>query len=236
MKKLILIMLALFPLTLFAQKWNFGADAGVSINRFSVNAGDISSSYLVKSGECYLGFNGGGNVSYTSKKGFVYGTGLYYKSNKSGSFYILNNPDYTFVTYGGIDYVKFKYGSIELPINFGYKFRLSEKFSITPLVGIWGALNVGGDVMLKVKNEKNQVPKTYYSNNPFKEITYNFNEREYTFNPFSRVDFGLMVGVELSLSKFFFKFGANFGLINARNDLDSSFKNNSYAFTLGYKF
>ena len=236
MRRLILIITMLLPLSIYAQSWTFGVDAGISINQFSASNGSSMNPSLVKSGEPHPGLNAGANANYTSKKGFVYGTGLSYKSNKEGSFHMSGSSSHAFVSYSGIEYVNFEYGSIELPINFGYKINVSEKFAITPMVGVWGAINVGGDMAVYVMGEPGNTNDIYNSNNPFEDMTYSYGGRDYNFSSFSRFDVGLMAGVEFSLSKFYFKFGANFGLINARNDLDSSFKHNSYSFLLGYKF
>lgn len=132
---------------------------------------------------------------------------------------------------------------LEIPIHFGYKHTLNDKFSIFGEFGPYFAFGLFG----KVNSEVMDIDIDDY----YDVSTSSVSESHNTFDEFKRFDFGLglRVGVEL-YKKYTFSIGYDFGLINIwdKNWLNDEYddeenlspvgnvKNRNLTITLGYKF
>ena len=225
MRKLLLIMGLLLPLSLYAQKWNYGVDAGASFNNLVILGGNAD--YVKKS---QAGFKGGAFASYTSKIGLQYDTGLYYFGNRGGSLSDFANGQYDYMNKISVDY-----DFIQLPVNIGYKFQITDKFAIIPKVGMWAAVGVSGDTWILQKDGSSaNVFIDPFKDNQYTAFQSDHYETHYI-STFSRWDFGASVGLELQYWNFTLKASCDFGLQDMNFELGSPYTR-SYSITLGYKF
>lgn len=190
MKKIsLLFLLCTFCISLFAQRVDYSIFTGVNNTRIN---GD---EYKVYDEKSRLGFQIGGNVTYTTMKYFLFGSGLELKLSK-GQFAVMSDyvsmtgqPSTLFPKVGAGDI------SINIPLYVGYKINLFDGLALIPNLGI----NMG----LGIASVKDEV-ETYDANCSFvvdKWKCYDgYTKESRHIDAFNRFSFAPRLGMDVVIS------------------------------------
>lgn len=229
-----LILLAL-PIGTQAQskkqtkaQWNYSIELGASFNNFVCSDAALSAT----GSEVQVGFKIAALASYTTRFGLVAETGLGFNSNMGGAIYSISPTEFKH-----IDNIRTTMQYLQLPINIGYKIKLADKLSLTPKVGLWGAVGVGGHSMVSGVDYNGNA----YVNriDSFTDDTFkvgNGNDLSTVNMPGNgRFDWGVGIGLELQSGNIIIKGTCDLGLVNMNKEL-GGYNTLSYSLTVGYKF
>lgn len=110
---------------------------------------------------------------------------------------------------------KSQFASLAIPVNFAYRFNISESFAIKPFIGLNFKLNVLGRSHISLSSDFKDDLKDYgWSNSDIKEVeewsSYyskkDMGDKDFTWN---RFQLGWHIGVDFEFNKFFV--GINYG-------------------------
>lgn len=216
---ILLIIIALAPIFSQAQ-WNVGVEAGAGFS-------NLSGSRAESNANSRAGLKIGVIGSYTARYGLYVESGLSYANRKGG---ILSHFDNQYKTLESVD-SKLQY--LQLPVNLGYKIRLSKKWAIIPKAGMWVAVGVGGHSIVtgtETSGTRYQVRVL-----PFNADRYTLSGVNYNIGGFSRLDWGMSVGADVRYNRLAIRAACDFGLQDLNFDLGSP-HSRTYNVSFGYFF
>ncbi len=128
--KTMLALLFMMPVSVFAQKWNFGVEAGYVNNTLAVEKYEATARN---------GFKFGANAEYTLSNQISFESGLAYI--RKGANLFIGYRD--FIKIESIKFSEMDY--IQIPLMVGYKLKLGNGFSLKPEAGGYFSLGIGGN-------------------------------------------------------------------------------------------
>ncbi len=199
--------------SVFAQKWNFGIEAGYVNNTLAVDRYEVTARN---------GFKFGTNAEYTLSNHISFESGLAYI--RKGANIFIGYRD--FIKIESIKFSEMDY--IQIPLMVGYKFKLGSGFSIKPEVGGYFSLGIGGNSFY-----------TEYDNNnkPFDTRVKTFKSsilpNKYPqYRRCNRIDAGLSAALNINYRHFTLKAEYDLGL--ATSTYYGSGKQRTFSVSLGY--
>ncbi|MDR0732632.1 MAG: PorT family protein [Dysgonamonadaceae bacterium] len=226
MKKVILIsvLLAAISPLLYAQ-FSLGAKAGMTVSNYNVR---------VKS-KASVSYKAGLSARYMVSK-FGVETGVYLK--EAGSAYMQaslppqNNK-------GGMVCVSVKSKYIDIPLSLVYKYPIAEKVSLTLNAGGYVAFENGG--ICTIAHSMGT-----YAMDPFEGFDSRKLPTDQNFVPFTvkaahKLDFGLVAGIGLEVSRFSINASYDLGVANVYDSYlpltsDKNVRNRIFWIAAGYHF
>ncbi len=128
--KTLLAILFMLPSSVFAQKWNFGIEAGYVNNTLAVEEYESTARN---------GFKFGANTEYTLGNHISFESGVAYF--RKGADLLIDYRN--FIKIYSIQFSEMDY--LQIPLMVGYKVEIGKGFSIKPEVGGYFSLGVGGN-------------------------------------------------------------------------------------------
>lgn len=191
-----LLLLAAFPLSGVAQKWNFGVEAGYVNSTLAVDEYDVSGR---------SGFKVGANAELTLRNNVSFESGLSYI--RKGAKIEGDKIGYTSIS--SIKFAEMNY--LQIPLMAGYKFNLGKNFSIKPEAGAYFAVGINGDSFVTGTDSFNQPYEARVNTFSTTESTYGVAP----FRPCNRADGGLSFALNLNYRHFTLKAEYDLGLATA---------------------
>ncbi len=192
----LLAMLFMAPVSVFAQKWNFGVEAGYVNNTLAVEEYESNARN---------GFKFGANAEFTLINHISFESGLAYI--RKGATTSGNNMGY--VRISSIKFAEMNY--LQIPLMAGYKFDLGRNFSIKPQVGGYFAVGITGDSFVTGVDNFDQPYEARVST--FSHTTSLNGVAPY--RPSNRTDGGLSFALNLNYRHFTIKAEYDLGLATA---------------------
>lgn len=128
--KTMLAILFMMPVSVLAQKCNFGFEAGYVNNTLAVEDYESTSRN---------GFKIGANAEYSLRNDISFELGVAYV--RKGADLLINYRN--FIKIYSIQFSEMDY--LQIPLMVGYKFKFGDGFSIKPEAGGYFSLGIGGD-------------------------------------------------------------------------------------------
>lgn len=220
---LVLVMASSFPLCGMAQQ-GIKVDVHTGANLSGFAGGSF---YAAQDRKMKLGANIGVGLSYETSKKFVFSSGIDFlmtAGNYTAMSDYLSNVGLT----AAFPSVNSREVSIQIPIKFGYDFKLAEKLHFVPSIGAYGRFSI---VSVKENVTENDGGKT---ENSFKWNCFdNYQHNTNRLDAYKRWDVGgLIEGKFVYTNRYAVTIGYSRGFLDKSPQF--KFKNHSYHLTLGY--
>ncbi len=206
-------MLFMLPVSVSAQKWNFGVEAGYVNNTLAVEEYESTARN---------GFKFGTNAEFTLSNHISFESGLAYirKGATTSGDNILSKR------ISSIKFAEMNY--LQIPLMVGYEANLGSGFSIKPEVGGYFAVGLNGDSFVTGIDNFNQ---------PYEARVNTFSTTESRngvapFRPCNRIDGGLAFALNVNYRHFTLKAEYDLGL--ATTTYYGNGKQRTFSVSLGY--
>ncbi len=206
-------MLFMLPVSVSAQKWNFGVEAGYVNNTLAVEEYESTARN---------GFKFGTNAEFTLSNHISFESGLAYirKGATTSGDNILSKR------ISSIKFAEMNY--LQIPLMVGYEANLGSGFSIKPEVGGYFAVGLNGDSFVTGIDNFNQ---------PYETRVNTFSTTESRngvapFRPCNRIDGGLAFALNVNYRHFTLKAEYDLGL--ATTTYYGNGKQRTFSVSLGY--
>ena len=220
---LVLVMASSFPLCGMAQQ-GIKVDVHTGANLSGFAGGSF---YAAQDRKMKLGANIGVGLSYETSKKFVFSSGIDFLMT-AGNYTAMSDYFSNVGLTAAFPSVNSREVSIQIPIKFGYDFKLAEKLHFVPSIGAYGRFSM---VSVKENVTENDGGKTENSFkwNCFDSYQHNTNRLD----AYKRWDVGgLIEGKFVYTNRYAVTIGYTRGFLDKSPQF--KFKNHSYHLTLGY--
>ncbi len=188
-----LAMVVMMPVNAFAQKWNFGIEAGYVNNTLAVEEYESTARN---------GFKFGANAEFTLSNDISFESGLdYIRKGATTSGDNMLSKRISSIKFAEMNY-------LQIPLMAGYKDNLGSGFSIKPELGGYFAVGINGDSFVTGLDNFDQPYEARVN-------TFSINESRNgvaPFRPCNRVDGGLAFALNVNYRHFTLKAEYDLGL------------------------
>ncbi len=211
--KIMLGLLFMMPVSVFAQKWNFGVDAGYVNNTLAVEEYESTARN---------GFKFGANAEFTLSNHISFESGLaYIRKGATTSGNNMLSQRISSIKFAEMNYM-------QIPLRVGYKFDLGRHFCIKPQVGGYFAAGLNGHSFVRGLDNFDQ---------PYEARVNTFTTTESRngvapFRPCNRIDGGLAFALNVNYRHFTLKAEYDLGLTTSTHYGNG--KQRTVSVSLGY--
>ncbi len=206
-------MLIMVPVSSFAQKWNFGIEAGYVNNTLAVEEYRSTARN---------GFKFGANAEFTLSNHISFESGLaYIRKGATTSGDNMLSQSISSIKFAEMNY-------LQIPLMVGYKFDLGRHFSIKPQAGGYFAVGINGHSFVTGLDNYNQPYEARVET-----FSHNYaNNGVAPYRPSNRADGGLAFGLNVNYRHFTLKAEYDLGL--ATTTYYGNGKQRTFSVSIGY--
>lgn len=230
MVRTVALAVSLFVSAVMNAQVTFKANAGVNVTKY-----DVAKKYGWGKSSAEVGFGLAGQAEYKFKNNLVLQSGLGFCTTNSTS----NLLDANWNT--RCKDVDVKLGHVIVPLNLGYKWKMSDSFSVTPSLGVYGSYNFSmGKCDMKYRDNitLDYLPAKW---SPTKGFDYAFDvlgddaKSIGTLQKMSKLSFGATVNVEFEYQKHYL-FSVGYFESVTQEQKSNELRNKGVNISVGYAF
>ncbi len=211
--KIMVTLLIMVPVSSFAQKWNFGIEAGYVNNTLAVEEYKSTARN---------GFKFGANAEFTLSNHISFESGVaYIRKGATTSGDNMRSQRISSIKFAEMNY-------LQIPLMIGYKVNLGSGFSIKPEVGGYFAVGLNGHSFISGINNYNQPYEARVET-----FSHNYaNNGVAPYRPSKRADGGLAFALNVNYRHFTLKAEYDLGL--ATTTYYGNGKQRTFSISIGY--
>lgn len=207
----------------------FGVEAGMNLSHYVSGSGLYDAKQV---GGMKTGFQMGVTVDYQFDNHWMLMSGLTFLQNRAN----MKLADHSVFYFPKAE---IKMNNLILPVKIGYDIRVTDKFSLLPSIGVYGAYgfsagNCSLDVIYPSDNEQMKTETVNWK--PTDGYFYQVSEHDYgNLEAFRHWDFGAVGGIKAIIANHY-TIGFNYTLGIKKVQKQNGLRNSTFQFSVGYRF